>query len=84
LVCHGKKIAWPCLRRRGSKIIVQGPVHVHLDSDTADLFSRSIAKNLSSSINKSAMEIKVYDRYIQKALTIAKERYSNNVWNNKY
>jgi lipoate-protein ligase A len=84
LVYHGKKIVGSCLRRRGSKIIVQGSVHVNLDSDTTDLFSRLFATNLSSSINKSAMEIKLDDNYIQKALTIAKERYSNNVWNNKY
>jgi lipoate-protein ligase A len=84
LVYRGKKIVGSCLRRRGSKIMVQGSVHAHLDSDTADLFSRLFAKNLSSSINKSAMEIKLDDHYIQKALSIAKERYSNNVWNNKY
>jgi lipoate-protein ligase A len=47
LVFQGKKVVGLCLRRRGGKIIVQGSVHINLERDDRDLFSKLFAKKLS-------------------------------------
>jgi lipoate-protein ligase A len=84
LVFEGKKIVGSCLRIRGSKIIVQGSVHVYLDRNARDLFSTLFAKSLAFVMNKDLMEIKLAESDINKALIIAEGRYSNYSWNNKY
>jgi lipoate-protein ligase A len=84
LVFEGKKIVGSCLRRRGSKIIVQGSVYVYLDRNARDLFSTLFAKSLAFVMNKDLMEIKLAESDINKALIIAEGRYSNYSWNNKY
>ncbi|MDR1942990.1 MAG: hypothetical protein LBQ04_02605 [Endomicrobium sp.] len=84
LVFQGKKIVGSCLRRRGGKIIVQGSVHAHLETDATDLFSKLFAKNLAAAMNKDLTETTLDKADIEKALIIAEERYSNAGWNNKY
>jgi lipoate-protein ligase A len=84
LVFESKKIVGSCLRRRGNKIIVQGSVHIYLDKSVGGLFSKLFAKNLASVMNKDLTEIKLTESDISEALTIAKGRYSNYSWNNKY
>jgi lipoate-protein ligase A len=84
LIFQGKKIVGSCLRRRGRNLIVQGSIHVHLETDITDLFSKLFAKNLAAAMNKDLTEITLAKSNIENALIIAKERYSNAIWNNKY
>jgi lipoate-protein ligase A len=84
LILEDKKIVGSCLRRRGTNLIVQGSVHVRLGSKTKELFSNLFAKNLAFTTNENLTEAKLNKSIIQKALIIAKEKYSNPKWNNKY
>ncbi|MDR0399285.1 MAG: hypothetical protein LBH33_05805 [Endomicrobium sp.] len=84
LVFQGKKIVGSCLRRRGGKLIVQGSIHVHLETHITDLFSEMFAKSLASVMNKDLTETSLDKSDIEKALIVAEERYLNASWNNKY
>ncbi|MDR2437186.1 MAG: hypothetical protein LBD17_03860 [Endomicrobium sp.] len=84
LILKGRKIVGSCLRRRGTNLIVQGSVHLILCSKIKELFSNLFAKNLAFTANEDLTETKLNKSNIEKALIIAKEKYSNPKWNNKY
>jgi lipoate-protein ligase A len=84
LLLNGKKIAGSCLRRRGSKLIVEGSMHILLKNRYKDLFTDLFAKNLAAAVGGGLKEIKLDEIVIKKALTVASEKYSNPYWNNKY
>jgi lipoate-protein ligase A len=84
LIFQDKKIVGSCLRKRGGKLIVQGSIHVHLETHITDFFLKLFAKNLADTMNKYLIETTLDKFDIEKALIIAEEKYSNAIWNNKY
>jgi hypothetical protein len=68
----------------GPNLIVQGSVHARLGGKNEELLSNLFAKNLAFTANEGLAKTKLNKSNIQKALIIAKEKYSNPKWNSKY
>jgi lipoate-protein ligase A len=84
LILNGKKIAGSCLRRRGSKLIVQGSVHIHLNDTEKKVFSVNFAKNTAGFLKTEIKTSSFNNNDIKQAQKIAGEKYSNLQWNNKF
>jgi len=84
LISYGKKIVGSCSRRRGSKLIIQGSIHINLSGINKKSFSKEFAKDIAKFIG---IEVKVSNFSIDDikyAKKIADTRYSNSEWNNKF
>jgi lipoate-protein ligase A len=84
LILNGKKIAGACLRRRGSKLIVQGSIHIYLNDLEKKIFSINFAKNTAEFLKTEIKTSSFDNNDINKAQKIAGEKYSNLQWNNKF
>ena len=84
LISEGRKIVGSCLRRRGSKLMVQGAIHVNLDYNAKRIFSRDFAENLAGVLNTEVKKENFIDDDIESATKIANERYLNPQWNNMF
>jgi lipoate-protein ligase A len=84
LILNGKKIAGSCLRRRGSKLIVQGSIHTHLKPPEKKIFSGNFAKNTAEFLKIEIKSSSFDNNDIKQAQKIAGEKYSNLQWNNKF
>ncbi|OEG71217.1 hypothetical protein ATZ36_15545 [Candidatus Endomicrobiellum trichonymphae] len=84
LILNGKKIAGSCLRRRGSKLIVQGSIYIYLNDTAKKVFSVNFAKKTAEFL-KTEIKVSSFDNNdIRQAQNIAGEKYSNLQWNNKF
>ncbi|MDR3112167.1 MAG: hypothetical protein LBU55_03230 [Elusimicrobiota bacterium] len=84
VVCADKKIAGSCMRRRGSKIIVQGSIHADFDNNGTRIFVKSFSKNLARLMNVDIRTSELKDEYIKKANTMMYSKYSNLQWNYRF
>jgi lipoate-protein ligase A len=84
LILNGKKIAGSCLRRRGSKLIVQGSIHIHLNDPQKKVFAANFVKNTSEFLKIQIKTSSFDNNDIKQAQKIAREKYSNSQWNNKF
>jgi lipoate-protein ligase A len=83
LILNGKKIAGSCLRRRGSKLIVQGSIHINLNAAEKKVFSLNFVRNTAEFLKIETKISSFNNNDIEQAQKIAKEKYSNLRWNNK-
>ncbi|GHT10883.1 hypothetical protein AGMMS49571_00270 [Endomicrobiia bacterium] len=84
LILNGKKIAGSCLRRRGSKLIVQGSIHIRLNIAEKKVFSVNFAKNTAEFLKTEIKTSSFDNNDIKQAQKIAGKKYSNLQWNNKF
>ncbi|GMO64148.1 MAG: hypothetical protein Nk1A_0260 [Endomicrobiia bacterium] len=84
LISEGRKIVGSCLRRRGSKLMVQGAIHVNLDYNAKRIFSQDFAENLAELLNAKVKKENFIGDDIESAMRIANERYLNSQWNNMF
>ena len=79
LMYDGKKVVGSCSRRRGTKILVQGSIHLKLNDAQKEEFQTAFARELGDfAVKEFSLEELVA------AETIAKEKYSDDKWNLKY
>ena len=87
LIYKGKKVVGSCSRRRGTKILVQGSLHLQLDDIQKDVFQSAFASVIARSESDAAIQVVVKDltdEELSQAAKLAKEKYSSNKWNLKY
>jgi lipoate-protein ligase A len=84
LFLNNKKIVGSCLRRRLNKVIIQGSVHLKLNDVDRSTFTKHFAKNLAEHLNTKAQKDCFYNKEIEIANILAKEKYSTKNWNNKF
>ncbi|MDR1400935.1 MAG: hypothetical protein LBI98_01295 [Endomicrobium sp.] len=84
LISEGRKIVGSCLRRRGSRLIVQGAIHVNLNYNAKRVFSEDFAKSLAGLLNTEVKKENFIDDDIESAKKIANTRYLNPLWNNMF
>ncbi|MDR1195720.1 MAG: hypothetical protein LBL00_04490 [Endomicrobium sp.] len=84
LILDGKKIVGSCMRRRGKKILVQGSLHLNLETFSKEIFSDTFAINMAEILNTGVKKDKLTEDEIKKAYLISEEKYSNAQWNNKF
>lgn len=84
LLYRGQKVAGSCMRRRGNKIFAQGSIHIPLSDNEREIFYKGFSKNIADII-KALPEPFTFDSAdIEEAEKIARERYLNKEWNNKF
>ncbi|MDR3274787.1 MAG: hypothetical protein LBS81_02175 [Endomicrobium sp.] len=84
LLSEGKKIVGSCLRRRANKIIAQGSIHARLNDNNKTIFSRNFAVNTAEFLKTDIKTLGFSNSEIESAEKIAKEKYSNPKWNDKF
>jgi lipoate-protein ligase A len=84
LISNGVKIVGSCLRKRRNKLIVQGSIHVNFNNDDRKVLSSNFAENMAKLIKTKIMVYSLSNKDIESANKIAKEKYSNLHWNNKF
>ncbi len=80
----GKKILGSCMRRRGTKILVQGSVHLELGDSRRSEFCREFANNMAQTLNTNLNYALITDDEIKSSLKIADEKYESDEWNKKF
>ncbi|MDR0985089.1 MAG: hypothetical protein LBL53_01195 [Endomicrobium sp.] len=85
LIFNNKKIVGSCSRRRKNKLMVQGSIHINLDSKKQKHFSIYFVNNLAKIlVSKNIRKINFNIDDINYAKKIMYERYSNKNWKNKF
>jgi len=83
LLYNGKKVVGSCLRRRRTKILVQGSVHIKLDDKQKEIFHAAFAKAAANLMNLEIEEKDFSPKEIADAEILAAQKYANPAWNNK-
>ncbi|MCA6079795.1 biotin/lipoate A/B protein ligase family protein [Candidatus Endomicrobiellum agilis] len=84
LILNGRKITGSCLRRRGNKLMVQGSIHINLNSTDRKVFSSNFAKNMAEFLKTEIKTSNFNNDDIKYAEKIVEEKYLNLQWNNKF
>ena len=84
LIYGGRKIAGSCMRRRGKKILVQGSLHLNLEKERKEKFSRCFAGNMAKLLNMDLNDKNISSDEISKASSLAKTKYLTKEWNYKF
>jgi len=83
LIFYDRKVVGSCMRRRGKKILVQGSIHLDLDTTKKEKFYREFSENMASLMKTTAKEESLSNAELKKALELS-FKYSSVQWNNKY
>ncbi len=84
LLYKGRKIVGSCMRRRGNKLFVQGSLHMQIEDNEKEKFYRSLSENMAGIMKCEPQVFAFSDTDIEEAENIAKEKYLNKEWNNKF
>ena len=80
LLLNAKKIVGSCQRRRGTKLLVEGSIHLKMTKEQINIFTDSFFNNISPFINGQLVKTKVDDNYILKAHNLVKNKYNSEKW----
>lgn len=72
------------MRRRGEKILVQGSVHINLNSVQKEKFSFYFARKMAGLMKCTAVRKPLSETELEKAFVTAREKYSDRQWNKKF
>jgi lipoate-protein ligase A len=84
LIFCGRKIVGSCSRRRGSKLIIQGSIHINLGNISRKKFSKEFASGMAKFIRVRTKSSNFSVEDIKCANKIIDEKYSSSKWNNKF
>lgn len=77
---EGRKLIGSCQRRRGTKLLVEGSIHLKMTKEQINIFTDSFFNNISPFINGQLVKTKVDDNYILKAHNLVKNKYNSEKW----
>ena len=80
LMLNGKKIVGSCQRRRGKRIIVEGSIHLDLNLEQINVFTKEFFDNLSKSLKCDTISKDITTEEIYSAQELCKEKYDTEKW----
>ena len=81
LLLNGKKIVGSCQRRRGTRILVEGSIHLDLQEDQKKNFTKNFFKILSETLKCDTIDSIVNDTDLNLAKKLCEEKYNKDKWN---
>ena len=80
LMLNGKKIVGSCQRRRGKRIIVEGSIHLDLNIEQINVFTKEFFCNLSKTLKCDTISKDITTEEICSAQELCKEKYDTEKW----
>ena len=81
LLLNGKKIVGSCQRRRGTRILVEGSIHLDLQEEQKKIFTRKFFKILSETLKCDTTDSFVNNIDLNLAKKLCEEKYNKDKWN---
>ena len=80
LMLNGKKIVGSCQRRIGKRIIVEGSIHLDLNLEQINVFTKEFFDNLSKTLKCDTISKDITTEEIYSAQELCKEKYDTEKW----
>ena len=81
LLLNGKKIVGSCQRRRGKRILVEGSIHLILQEEQKEIFTKNFFEILSKALKYDIIYSCINDFELNLAKKLCEKRYSTDNWN---
>jgi len=81
LLLNGKKVVGSCQRRRGKRILVEGSIHLDLQEEQINTFTKNFFNILSETLKCDTIINNLNDNELNSAKKLCKEKYSTEKWN---
>lgn len=80
LLLNGKKIVGSCQRRRGKRIIVEGSIHLDLNINQINIFTKEFFGSLSKTLKCDTINKDITKEELSSAQKLCKEKYDTDKW----